>query len=98
MLPTAITIIQMVHRQPRVLLMNPPTIGATQGPINGRAMATAIAVPRSSWTNRSPIMLGARVSEVTAIPFIKRKATSMEIFWLSAAATEQRIKRRLPPW
>ena len=54
-------------------------------------MATAIAVPRYSFRNRSPAMLGDSVSAVMTKPFRNRKAASIEILELSAAVTEQRI-------
>ena len=96
--PTAITIIQIVHRHPLACAVKLPTAGAATGPSKGSTVATDIAAPRFSFTNKSPTILGPSVRDVITKPFRKRNVTSIEIFVLKAEPTEHRRNSILPMW
>jgi hypothetical protein len=96
--PTAMAIILMVQRHPVALAITLPSMGAMNGLVKGKAIAAAIALPLSSLTNKSPMILGPSVDEVMTNPFRNRKASSIEILVLKAAATEQRMNKTFPAW
>ena len=92
---TGMTAIHTVHRHPLAAAVKLPTIGATTDPNIGNVVASAIAVPLSSFTKRSPMILGPRVNEAMLNPLKKRKAMSMEIFMLNAEAVRQIVNSTL---
>ncbi len=93
--PVTIAVNQNVQRHPLASERKPPTVGPRTGAMNGVIPMTVSARPRCSGLNISPTMDELSVVEATVNPRRKRKAISMSILRLSAAATEKRTNRML---